>query len=248
MSAPDGSASVSAARSALRCVIWHSAQTALPGELLSSLSKRIGHMSVTTDGYTAFAQVCTIERERRSAQAAGIPPAHAAVLLLVHPGTLAGATAVVAAARLYAPTCSIWQYDRVAGVSGAAANPRLRAVVEEDVRRWGAGAAALVGSSAQTSQPRAPLTEQSADRTAGTDTTNGISIPPNMIRNGKHPVPTSHSSTPSSANTSPAARARSPIAPALTHLTEDELRMLLSDDPVFPPGQQPPQNGAGGRR
>lgn len=234
MSAPDGSASVSAARSALRCVIWHSAQTALPGELLSSLSKRIGHMSVTTDGYTAFAQVCSIERERRSAQAAGIPPAHAAVLLLVHPASLTGATAVVAASRLYAPTCSIWQYDREIGVSGASANPRLRAVVEEDVRRWGAASAA-------TPQPPAQQPAPSAHRT---DTTSAAPAQPIPIRNGKHHVPAPHSPTPISTTAAP--RARSPIAPALTHLTEDELRMLLSDDPVFPPSQQPPQNGAGG--
>lgn len=241
----DGNHAASAARSALRCVIWHSAQTALPGELLSSLSKRIGHMSVTTDGYTAFAHVCTIERERRAAQAAGIPPAHAAVLLLVHPGTLAGAAAVVGAARLYAPTCAVWQYDRDLGVSGASANPRLRSVVEEDVRRWASGAAAA--TAAQRPMP-AEVPANRTHGTSGTDTTRGPAAQPLPIRNGKHHVPTSHAPTPTPTTATPAARARTPIAPALTHLTEDELRMLLSDDPVFPPGQQPPQNGAGGRR
>lgn len=221
MSSPDGSVS-SSAKSALRCVIWHSAAAALPGELLSSLSKRIGHMSVTTDGYSAFAELCKIERDRRVALAAHVPPPAAAVLLLVHPPTLSDAAAVVESARLYAPTCTIWQYDRVPGIHGQGTNPKLRSVVEEDVRLWSAPARATPTPAAPAAQPRPPVT------------------PPTT--NGKHhPSP-----TPALTITSSAPRPASPIAPALTQLTEDELRMLLSDEPIFPPTTHTPQRG--GRR
>lgn len=141
----------------LRCVLWHAPGAHLPGDLLTSLSRRIGHITVCTDAYAAMAEVCQLERARLAAvndpSAAARP---GTVLLLVQPSPpaqLAEAGEVVTELRVYAPAALCWKYD-------AGANPRLSAVVESDVTAWtargataGAGAEAGLLSGPRTTQP-----------------------------------------------------------------------------------------------
>lgn len=158
------------AAAALRCILWHGADGALPGDLLSSLSRRMGRMTICADGYAALAEVCLVERERRRAQALAEPAPSPAALVLVEPQRLPSAAEVVETIRTYAPSAIVWMYER-------SANPRLRAVVDVDVARWSGGR----GPEMATALPR-----------------------------------------------------RAP-----TTLTEDELRMLLSDEPISPEPSRP---------
>lgn len=131
-------------------MLWHAPGAALPGELLTSLSRRIAHITVCTDSFAAMAEVCALEARRQSQQS--VAP-QGTVLLIVQPAMLSDAAEVVTELRTYAPGALAWKYD-------AGANPRLSAVVESDVARWatrttratggGAAAAAGVDSSART--------------------------------------------------------------------------------------------------
>lgn len=108
----------------VRCVLWHAAGAAMPGELLSTLSKRISHFTFCTDAYAALAHVCAIERERREARARGEAGAHAASLLvIIEPGELPEFAEVVGAVGLYAPGATLRRWRR-------GANPRFAPVVE----------------------------------------------------------------------------------------------------------------------
>lgn len=106
-----------------RCVLWHSGAGELPGELLSSLTRRIGRVTVCTEGYAALAEACLVQREVRLSGDELAPGlvgvGGAGVLLLVQPEQLAGAAEIIEAAELYAPALVRWTYDR-------AATPKLR--------------------------------------------------------------------------------------------------------------------------
>lgn len=113
-----------------RCVLWHTAQTELPGELLTSLTKHIGRVTVCTDGFAALAEACLTERDRRQAGSSATGSSGSGgVLLLVQPQSLADAAAILGAAAEFAPSLGQWMYDRTS-------NPKLRAIVEDDVRGW----------------------------------------------------------------------------------------------------------------
>lgn len=191
------------ADAALRCVIWHAAAGELPGELLSSLSRRIGRMSVCTDALTAVAECCLIEREHRRALAAANPaaPPVGGVLVVVHPRQLPEAPHVLDAVRTYAPCVAAWWYDR-------GANPKLRGVVEGDVQTWTAPP-----TPATLERPAPPAVTVVTPRLPAPATTNGHHAAP-------APAQTAH------LHTQPAQVRRGPL------LTEDELAMLLSDEPI----------------
>lgn len=125
----------------LRCVLVHAPGAELPGELLTSLSKRIGNLLVCTTAYAAMAEVCTIERSRLMLPAGTTPPVRGrptGVLVLVEPRSISGAGELVDAVQKYAPQTACWWYERGARSEGDArrANPRLEAVVDEDVQSW----------------------------------------------------------------------------------------------------------------
>lgn len=133
-------------------MLWHSAQTQLPGELLSSLTRKVGRVVVCTEPYTALAEACLIDREARVAAATvgaragrsaggtlGVPGAvrgavrggvrvgEAGVLLLVQPESLELVREILDAAELYAPGLQRWQYDR-------GATPKLKPISSNDLR------------------------------------------------------------------------------------------------------------------
>lgn len=141
----------SADNPSLRCVLWHSPGVPLPADLLNSLSRRIGHMTVCADPYTAMAEVCAGERDRRcpgamQAQTDTQPPPDPGprtVLLLVEPDRLPDLPDLLAEIRTFAPGVLCWKFQE-------RANPKLAAVVDSDVTAWmvrGASAAAGVRSS-----------------------------------------------------------------------------------------------------
>lgn len=117
------------ARFQTRCVLWHSGASQLPGELLNSLTKKIGRLVVCTDAYAALAEACLTDREYRDATGAGVEGhklGRAGVLLVVVPLPDASIREVVEAAEQYAPNVQRWVYDR-------SANPKLRPLVVRDV-------------------------------------------------------------------------------------------------------------------
>lgn len=128
-----GSSTSSAPGSGLCCVLWHPAGAQIPSELLNSLTRRIGRIVACSDSMAAMANVCALERDRgaRTRDFAKDPTAQGSgtVLLLVEPQNLADAVEVVEAVRLYAPGAVCWKY-------AAAANPKMSAVVESDVKAW----------------------------------------------------------------------------------------------------------------
>ena len=208
----------------MRCVICHPATAALPGELLTSLSKRMGRMTICADIYSALAECCLIQRERLAqgpGGEAGVAAAPSAVLVLVHPRHMpdGGGVRLVEAVRQYAPSIALWCYDR-------GANPKLRAVVEEDVTR----AFALATPPAPPTVVTVPTPPPGA-----APRPNGEFVP--KLVNG-----TSH--------THGVPMARPARAAGSSLLTEDELRMLLSGDPLdggplpIRPARGPGQEGA----
>jgi hypothetical protein len=99
----------------VRCVLWHAPGDAMPGDLLSTLSRRIAHFTVCTDAYAALAHVCAVERDRRAGLARG--ETHpASLLVLIEPDRLDEAELVVQAVRFYAPGCTMRRYNARAAV------------------------------------------------------------------------------------------------------------------------------------
>lgn len=141
----------------MRCVLWHSGSAELPGELLASLSKRVGSISVCTDAYVALTQACLVERDHRRALGAMTESSlknHSArttagLLVLVQPELLAGVPEIMESVRLYAPSVARWCYDR-------GATPRLRTVTESEIARWAQTSAAVAPATSPTPAARAP--------------------------------------------------------------------------------------------
>ena len=238
--------------SSVRCVIWHAAAGELPGELLTSLSKRVGRMLVCTDPYAAFAETCLIERECRDSGARVGPNRTTGILLLVQPRSLPMAGEIVEAAKLYAPAVSRWSFER-------GANPKLRAIVESEVAAWSLSAGAPVSvatttrASAHTTEAAAPEGEMRPEdappppppRLAimrrpvttvqqGASVIAGPNISPRLrlagIEHVAHDRTVSLPPTPAGGETAAPGADRQPRPRVL--LTEQELRMLLSDDPI----------------
>lgn len=114
----------------LRCVLLHAPGAVLPGELLTSLSKRIRQLTVCTGVYAAMAEVCTVERGRKVRESGNGKAARpGAVLVVVEPREVPGVVDLMDAVKKYAPQTNCWSYER-------GANPKLRAVVDEDVQGW----------------------------------------------------------------------------------------------------------------
>ena len=109
-------------------MLWHAPGSALPGDLVVSLERRGVEILSCDSAYSAIARACLLERanDERTDDPA---ERDSLVLVLVNPRELCGRAEVVDAMRRYAPRTACWWYD-------AGANPRLRAVVDEDVDQW----------------------------------------------------------------------------------------------------------------
>ncbi len=211
----------------MRCVICHPATAELPGELLTSLSRRMGRMTICTDIYAALAECCLFQRkasqhatENGSAGGAGKP---GAVLVLVHPRHIpdAGAVRLVEAAGSYAPSVAIWRYDR-------SANPKLRAVVEEDlISRFTTTdlVAAATVAATLVAPPHAPQVQTRPVENMAPKHLNGTGHAPSAAPSGNGVQ------SPSASVNGTSQPQRGGGARATSLLTEDELRMLLSGDP-----------------
>lgn len=239
----EGRANPSQSGNRPRCVLWHGASTELPGELLESLTRKIGRVIVCTEPYAALAEACLIDREYAEASRLTGQPVRAGgagVLLLVQPTNLPLTAAILEAASLYAPGLQRWQYDR-------AANPKLRTIVEGEVRQ-------ATPQNVERAPSAAPLPKVS-DRSAAFAAPAVPEVKP-MPQRGLHlaeSVPVVAISGPGlaggpgadgpprlriagtdteSAGANGTERARRPVPV----LTEDELQILLSDDPIPPAG------------
>ncbi len=215
----------------MRCVICHPATAELPGELLTSLSRRMGRMTICTDIYAALAECCLIQHEQAQAgkgDAGGAKPG--AVLVIVHPRHMpdAGGVRLVEAARNYAPGVALWRYDR-------SANPKLRAVVEEDVATGFATTETPMARTMPAGPADAPQVWPHVGPQVWPPVGPVVQTRPVHDVTPKYVNGTGHASpTPTTPLTSP-----TPTAPSQQRgvrgsslLTEDELRMLLSADPM----------------
>ena len=181
----------------VRCVLWHAPGAAMPGDLLSTLSKRIAHFTFCTDGFAALANVCAIERERREAKnrgGAGAGGHAASLLVIIEPDELAEFGQIIGAVGVYAPGATLRQWRR-------GANPRFAPVVD----------AGMVTPTSPVVVPR-PIAPPSL-RLAGGDDAAGKPV----------------------ASRTPAARPWG----GNPQLSEEELRMLLEDEPPAAGGARP---------
>ncbi len=163
----------------------------------------MGRMTICADMYSALAECCLIQRERAITPAISAPERPLAVLVIVHPRHMPSGSGVrlVEAVRQYAPSIALWRYDR-------GANPKLRAVVTEDVT-----SAFALPAPAPVSSPAAPI-GGAAGASVAAPARASSEFTPKLVNGTGH------------APAVPIARpARgSPL------LTEEELRMLLSGD------------------
>lgn len=96
-----------------RVALWHAPGVEPPPLLLNALAARKIAAVPVQSSFRALAELCR----------------GGAALVIVHPETMADAAAVWEARARYAPGARLWMY-------GPASNPKLRAIVEEDVAGW----------------------------------------------------------------------------------------------------------------
>lgn len=109
-------------------MLWHAPDAAPPPDLVQSLERRGVELTACTTPYSAIARACLLERENDE-RTDDPTQRDSLVLVLVTPSRLRQPAEVVDAMRRYAPRTACWWYD-------AGANPRLRAVVDDDVDQW----------------------------------------------------------------------------------------------------------------
>lgn len=222
------------------CVLLHAPATPIPTELLAALSKRIRRISTFSDAYLALAEACAL--------------AHSSpiVVVLVDPPTLPDASKLVHLLRLHIPAATTWYYSHHDGrtlrklapsdpipwsaskiiapshpAPGAtpAAGPRLASTLGPETPRLKPGGAPAFRPAAKSAKP-ANDPPRVVVRPGG-----GIGIRRLRLVGDDLPIkpaPPANGAAPNagSAPESPAAEP-SPPAPLLT---EEELRMLLSDE------------------
>jgi hypothetical protein len=204
-----------------RCVLWHPPGVQLPGDLLNSLSRRIGRMALCSDPFTVMAELCANEGTDDSTK-----PATA--LLLAFPERLSDLPEVLSEIRTYAPHAVCWKYDE-------RANPRLAAVVETDVTAWLArGASAAAG--AGTSQSQVTTTHRSEQRN-----------PSSVSSSPLAPAAIPRSAPASSPAASPAAAMRPPLRlttddepPRTGRPAAPEVVVRPQPERITPPSRQGP--------
>lgn len=242
----------------LRAIIWHAATGELPGEMLSSLTRRISKFSFCTDAYSVMAEACLVERQRNAEKRANHPAPVQAVLVLVQPDHLGELGEVLEAIGLYASSTCLWRYDR-------GANPKLNPVVQEDVQRWIERHQARNGQAAKSAVPTAAAPRRPEPDVIRMPTVQtrpvGLIVPkpvaspaktteapPRMRLVGTDAEPSNgepNAAKPSN-GVAPAPARASKQPRITTQLTEEELRMLLSDEPLDVPPKKRGQGGPGG--
>jgi hypothetical protein len=234
-----------------RCILWHAPDSAIPEELLESLSRRSVRIAPCTSPFSAVGMACRHEQAARAEQDEG-PTPEPLVLLLVFPASLPRAPEVVAALKRYAPRAACWCYER-------GANQALRAVVESDVTAWmnkRTSATAPAGTSpdapisngqSRSPSPRAELrlAGQADSGAPGSDNPRpvgeiwtgmgfGVGVPNPFLTRLPGNVPTHVGNV--SPTPAPGVRIVNPDATPSTSaaglLTDEELAMLLRDEPL----------------
>lgn len=191
-------------RPVVRCVLWTPRGMAAPAELIAELErKRIEHV-VCGDAHGAFARLCTWGAEARQASGGGVR-----VLVMIEPGRLVGARALLDAMERFAPDSARWVYQ-------PGANPSLRALVESDVASEAAMAGpATNGAATRREQPRIEVRPLPA-------------IKPRPIAKGTPALRLTEGDV-TRASIGNAADEREDGSPA-NLLTDEELSMLLGED------------------
>lgn len=240
----NGAAAPTAA-AGVRCVLVHPRGQSVPGDLLTSLSRRVKHISVCADAYAAMAEVCM------AAERAATTPS--LILLLVQPEQIPDAGELLAALPTYVPEVVCWKFD-------SRANPKLSPCVETNaktVMARGEAAAEVPGrspvesmddrrrsspgeQSAEVSLPRQP---RLAPATSSATTPAQPSKLQPVVRVAAAPAP-AMSAVSNGAKRLATGSGEGPVAGAgatggaggsgRSILTPEELRMLLGDDPVEP--------------
>jgi hypothetical protein len=217
-----------------RCVLWHAGDITLPGELLASLTKRIGRVTVCTDAHAALAEACLIHRASRPSSAttgtSSTPPTtdRPGVLLLLQPKALENPADVLDAAEVYAPSVLRWVYDR-------SATPKLRPVVPSDLDQLRARNTTTARPSA-TFPASAPVAVHAPAHVAALGAAAASASPSIPASSSAGPpalrlVPAPHDSVRDTGAPSAEPSARPGVRPRPL-LSEEELRMLLGTDPV----------------
>lgn len=233
------SADTRGVRPRIACVLFHAPGAPVPTDLLAALGKRIRHITTFSDAYTAFAEACVLAR------------ASTVVLVLVEPSTLADADQLVRSSRLHLPAATIWHFSQTNGralrklaptdvipwsVPSAArpepppaAGPRLASTLGPDTPRLKPGGASAFRPAARNAKPANDPPRIVVRPGGGIGIRRlrlvGDELPAKPAAPQSPPANGSHAPVPGA----PDPAAAEPSAPAPL-LTEEELRMLLSDD------------------
>lgn len=115
----------------VQCLVWRPRGEAAPRPLLDALERRRIEVTTTDSPYHALARLCRLERPEAHGVSQGetdvAAPPH--VLLLDRPESLEDPGAVVRSIARYAPKTACWLYEPTDP-------PTLRAVEAGDVRSW----------------------------------------------------------------------------------------------------------------
>jgi hypothetical protein len=246
----------SAAPGVVNCVLWHHSSKALPPELLSSLCKRGVRITVCTDPYRTMAHAVRLGSRRQAMESAslvlllvqpsGLPLASDVVLAVskyaphascwVYEPT-AGAKGGVAALRAATPAdLRAWR-EAASNESGAArgsepsaASVHARATtLETDAHQTNGEAAPASSGVSDSSQP----VGSDVIGTVGKPGTAGrTNVPLSVGRPASRPTgPSLRLTQDDGSEDQSASGAPAPARRMSAALTEEELSMLLSDDP-----------------
>lgn len=237
-----------AAKTTLRCVLLHAPGTTVPTTLLASLAKKVLDVASFTDAYPALAEVFALGGN------AGV------VLILVEPAGLRDAAELIDAVRLHGPETRMWWFSRAnpkklvrigpadstpwaipeakpaAPAAPPAAGPRLASTVGPETPRLKPGGAAAFRPGAK------PPKSTNAPPRIVVRPGGGVGVRRlRLVGEDAELRPEGSAASPGPAGAGPSASAASLLrsesgppsddgTPRTPLLTEEELRMLLSDD------------------
>lgn len=245
---PNGSASAPAVPGP-RCILLHPRGEPVPGDLLTSLSKRVKNIVVCSDVFAAMAEICA-----DTTRTVATGPCNL-ILLLVQPERIPDCADLLNNLPVFAPRTACWKFD-------SRANPKLAPYVDSNgtaLMARGETAAGVLkvhgGVRASGSMADSRQTSSHADGTTTSFPRSPRLAPASSsLPAVPDPAPRPHPDltpvikvtatrpTPAPAETNghgvrphrvQAPPSPSP-APARTLLTPEELRMLLGDDPAEP--------------
>jgi len=264
---PASNAQAGAGKARQDCVLLHASGGAtVPTDLLASLAKRIPHITTHSDSYRAFAEVCALAKGRGGELVSTV------VLVLVDPVAIGDAEELVDELRMHAPTVAVWWYAQKDGRSlrklgpgerapwtaqRPADNPLAPPVIAE--RRATPGISGITG---RMPVPQVPFRASSKPVARANEPPRVVVRPNGPSRGlrlvGKEQVEREGASAHLSPERMRVGVACEPVAGApgseeadqrrVPLLTEEELRMLLSDDVIPPAPATPILPASGGDR